>query len=129
MPHCEHERDAFCFARHETSDERLGKPICLDCYNHEHHVVWNRYAGELWRRTKQAIDRNLSTIAKRRGIPRVVIGYNTTTGRPLTVSPVHVSCGKAGEYQTRAVVHFHALMRLDGLDPGSRTPSPHRPTA
>jgi hypothetical protein len=117
MPSCEHARDAYCFARHEASDLRLGKPICLDCYDHAHHVVWNRYAGELWRRTKQAIDRSLSRIARQRGIARVVIGYNTKTGNPITASPVRASCGKAGEYQTRAVVHFHVLIRLDGFNP------------
>ena len=26
-------------------------PLCLDCYDHGHQVVWNHHAGELWRRT------------------------------------------------------------------------------
>ena len=30
---------------------------------------------------------------------------------------VRVSHGKAAEYQARGAVHFHALLRLDGLDP------------
>ncbi len=116
-PRCSHGRPAFCFARHEEDDPRLGKPLCLDCYDHEHHVVWNRYAGELWRRTKQAIDRYLAKLAKRRGIPRVQVAINPTTGKAVTVSPIRVSCGKAAEFQARGVVHFHVLLRLDGVDP------------
>src|SRR5450755_4464007 len=33
------------------------------------------------------------------------------------VDPVRISHGKAAEYQARGAVHFHALLRLDGLDP------------
>lgn len=31
--------------------------------------------------------------------------------------PVRVSHGKVAEMQRRAAVHFHALLRLDGVDP------------
>src|SRR5690242_6229947 len=31
--------------------------------------------------------------------------------------PVRVSHGKAAEYQARGAVHFHVLLRLDGVDP------------
>jgi len=115
-PTCEHGNPLACYARHEPGDARVGRPICLDCYQHEHQVVWNAFAGELWRRTKQAIDRHLAGLARQRGIPRIVVGYHPKTGKPKTVAPVRVSCGKAAEFQTRAVVHFHALLRLDGVD-------------
>ena len=61
-------------------------------------MVWNNNAGELWRRTKQAIERRLNQAARHRALP-----YG-----------VRVSHGKAAEYQARGAVHFHALLRLDG---------------
>ncbi|MBB5870576.1 hypothetical protein F4553_003955 [Allocatelliglobosispora scoriae] len=118
---CGHGTRTACFARHETSDPRLGQPLCLDCYDHDHQVVWNLYAGELWRRTKQAIERFLTKLAKRRGIPRVIVGYHPVTGNAITKAPVRVSHGKASEFQIRGAVHFHVLLRLDGVDPGDPT--------
>lgn len=118
---CAHGNPVACFARHEPGDPKLGRPLCLDCYDHTTQVVWNAFAGELWRRTKQAIDRYLSRLARRRGIARVIVGINPRTGRPVTAAPVQVSCGKVAEFQTRGAVHFHALMRLDGVDPDDPT--------
>ena len=69
-------------------------------YDYPAHVVWNNQAGELWRRTKQAIERRLNQAARRRRLPYAV----------------RVSHGKAAEYQARGAVHFHVLLRLDGLD-------------
>ena len=63
-------------------------------------MVWNNNTGELWRRTKQAIERHLNQLARRR-----TLAYG-----------VRVSHGKAAEYQARGAVHFHVLLRLDGLD-------------
>ena len=98
---CPHGRTLACFTRHRPDDAALGQPLCPDCYDHRAHVVWNNAAGELWRRTKQAIERHLNQFARHRGLP-----YG-----------VRVSHGKAAEYQARGAVHFHVLLRLDGLDP------------
>jgi hypothetical protein len=108
---CEHGRPLACFARHRRDDPALGQPLCPDCYDYPAHVVWNNQAGELWRRTKQAIERRLNQTARHRGL-----AYG-----------VRVSHGKAAEYQARGAVHFHALLRLDGLDladPGQLIPPP-----
>ena len=61
---------------------------------------WNNAAGELWRRTKQAIERHLNQAIRRRGLP----------------GEARVAHGKAAEYQARGAVHFHVLLRLDGYD-------------
>ncbi|AVT38010.1 replication initiator [Plantactinospora sp. BB1] len=122
---CEHDRPAVCWARHAPGDQVLGRPLCLDCYDHDHQVVWNLYAGELWHRTKQAAERYLAQLARQRGIPRVEV--ITTSGKVRKVPPVRLSHGKAAEFQTRAAVHFHALLRLDGirpLDPTAVVPPP-----
>ena len=96
---CPHGRVLACTARHVETAASLGRPICLDCYDHAHHVVWNGWAGELWRRTVITLGRSLRDLAK--------------------VYPVklRVSYGKDAEYQRRGVVHFHALIRLDAVDP------------
>ena len=103
-----------CFARHDADDLRLGRPLCLDRYDHDHQAVWNYFSGELWRRTKQAIERHLAALCRRRGIPQVQV--TTDSGRVRRVPPVRVSHGKVAEMQRRGAVHFHVLLRLDGVD-------------
>jgi hypothetical protein len=78
-------------------------------------VVWNNNVGELWRRTKQAIERRLGQLARRRGVPPIRIPDGN--GKYRLVDSVRVAHGKAAEYQARGAVHFHALLRLDGYDP------------
>jgi len=112
---CEHGRPAVCWARHERDDAVLGRPLCLDCYQHGHQVVWNLFSGELWRRTKQAAERHLAQLARARGIPYVEI--LTESGNIRRVPPVRLAHGKVAEFQARAAVHFHVILRLDGVDP------------
>jgi hypothetical protein len=47
---------------------QLGQPLCLDCYDHQHQVMWNATAGELWRHTCIATTRALRRVAKAHGI-------------------------------------------------------------
>ncbi|MEO3785048.1 replication initiator [Actinocorallia sp. B10E7] len=101
---CPHGVQLVCWRRHAPGDEQLGWPLCPDCYDHDHHVVWNHHTGELWRRTKQAAERHLNQLARRRGLPKVRLSH-----------------GKAAEYQARGAVHFHVLLRLDGLDPDDKS--------
>ncbi|MGW5682476.1 replication initiator [Nonomuraea sp. NPDC003754] len=97
---CPHGTPLVCWQRHTAGDEQLGRPLCADCYDHAHNVVWNHHAGELWRRTKQHAERHLNQLARHRGLPKVRLSH-----------------GKAAEYQARGAVHFHILLRLDGIDP------------
>ena len=96
---CPHGRQLVCTKRHAEDDPRLGRPICLDCYDHAAHVVWNGWAGELWRRTIITLTRALRRLERAHDIR------------------LRVSYGKVAEYQRRGVVHFHALIRLDRIDP------------
>jgi hypothetical protein len=119
---CLHGSPDVCFTRHRAKDAQLGQPLCPDCYDYAAHVVWNNSAGELWRRTKQNIERRLNQLIRARYAP----------GPPPHRYPrVRVSHGKAAEYQLRGAVHFHALLRLDGIDPADGTaliPPPSRVT-
>jgi hypothetical protein len=96
---CPHGKRLICTARHTENHPSLGRPICLNCYDHAHHVVWNAWAGELWRRTTIALGRLLKPLERAHGVK------------------LRISYGKVAEYQRRGVVHFHALIRLDLRDP------------
>lgn len=113
---CEHGVAAVCWTRHDDTDPLLGQPLCLDCYDYDHQAVWNLFTGHLWHRTKQAAERYLARLCKQRGIARVPV-VSPTTGRVMMKPPVRLSHGKAAEMQRRGAVHFHALVRLDGLNP------------
>ena len=101
---CPHGRPLACYRRHSPGDPRLATPLCTDCYDYPAHAVWNAAAGELWRRTKQDIERHLIQLTGHRGIPWPA----------EYLPPVRLPHGKAAEYQARGAVHFHALLRLDG---------------
>ncbi|MGH3712847.1 MAG: replication initiator [Micromonosporaceae bacterium] len=96
---CPHGANLVCNQVHAEGEHALGQPYCLDCYDHHHQVVWNHHAGELWRRTTIALNRELARLAKRYGVN------------------VRISYAKVAEFQARGVVHFHALIRLDGRNP------------
>jgi hypothetical protein len=96
---CPHGVDLRCHQTHRDGEKILGTPLCLDCYDHDHQVVWNALSGELWRRTMDRAKDILRTEAKKHG------------------ATVKLSYGKVAEMQARGVAHFHALMRLDGVNP------------
>jgi hypothetical protein len=70
---------------------------------------------ELWRRTTIAVNRYLRRLSRHRGIPFLPIA--TADGKVRWVAPFRLSFGNAAEMQRRGVVHFHAIIRLDGYDP------------
>jgi hypothetical protein len=116
---CQHGTPAVCWTRHDTDDPALGQPLCLDCYDHDHHVVFNSFAAELWHRTKQRAERALAKLCRTRGIPPVLV--TSASGKTRKMPPVRLSHGKAAEMQRRGAIHFHALVRLDGIDPDDLT--------
>ncbi|MGO4596018.1 replication initiator [Terrabacter sp. 2RAF25] len=97
---CEHGRSTVCHDRHGDEDELLGQPLCRDCYDYESHLVWQWWAPELWRRFTIDLRRLL---ARHLGVPE------TRLSELLTVQ-----YAKVAEFQQRGIVHFHALIRLDG---------------
>jgi replication initiator protein RepSA len=96
---CRHGRVMACPHRHTESSPCVGQPLCSQCYDYDHHVVWNAWASELWRRTTIAANRNLREVAKAHDVK------------------LRLSFAKVAEYQARGLIHFHALIRLDQIDP------------
>ena len=90
-----------CFARHDELDPRSARRCVWTATTTPAQVVWNHHNGELWRRTRIAIERHLKRRAAQRGID------------PATVK---LAYGRAAEFQRRAVVHLHIVIRLDGYD-------------
>ena len=112
---CGHGRRTGCMQVHDQDDPTNGAPICGDCYDWESAVVWQWWAPELWRRTTIALRRRLATVL---GVPE---------RRLKTVASLQYA--KVAEYQARGLIHFHAMIRLDGPDgPGSPAPSTAPPS-
>ncbi|MFI9593600.1 replication initiator [Nonomuraea sp. NPDC052265] len=111
---CPHGRVLSCTDRHSTDDPRLGEPLCPDCYDYDGSVLFNAISPELWRRF---------TLALRRRFARL----NGLTIKALR-EQVTIAFAKVAEYQRRGVVHFHAVIRLDGPD-GPNSPPPAWATA
>ena len=105
---CPHGRRLSCPERHTRDDPRLGEPLCPDCYDYTGAVLFNACAPELWRRFTITLRR---TLARQIGL----------TNKALAAQ-VRVSFAKVAEYQRRGVVHFHAIIRLDG--PAGPTTAP-----
>jgi hypothetical protein len=97
--YCPHGRRISCGQRHKDTDACLGRPLCPDCYDYSGAVVWNAHASELWRRTVITLRRQLAKAARKHGV-RVKLSY-----------------AKVAEFQRRGLIHFHAIFRLDGIDP------------
>src|SRR3954453_901931 len=101
-PVCPHGRPLWCSKRHLDDDERLGTPLCVDCYDYLGHVLWQWHAPELWRRTTIALQREL---ARRCGLSVKTFAR-----------AAKVSYSKIAEFQARGLVHLHVPIRLDGPD-------------
>ena len=105
---CPHGRDISCPTRHVEADPRLGQPMCGDCYDYTAAVLFNAWAGTLWRRFTTYLPRHL---ARRLGVTQKRL-------RAL----VRVRYVKVAEYQARGVVHVHAVIRLDAPGDDYRPP-------
>lgn len=107
--HCPHGAPAGCRDRHSASDPRLGEPLCPRCYDYAGAVLWHAFAGRLWHRFGLELRRE---VARRAGLTRTEFG-----------EVARLSYAKVAEYQRRGLVHFHAVIRLDGPD-GPRSSLP-----
>jgi hypothetical protein len=107
-------RPCGCGEHHREADPRIGTPTDPDAYDYIGSVLWQAHAGVLWQRFVMRLRREF---AKRAGIPARAFA-----------DIARVSYGKVAEYQRRGLVHFHAIVRLDGPE-GPTDPAPAWATA
>ena len=88
---------------------RLGEPICPECFDYEHAVLWNALAPELWRRHGDPAPARARAPARRQA---------------EASSRVRVSYVKVAEFQRRGALHFHCVLRLDGIDEDGELEAP-----
>jgi replication initiator protein RepSA len=98
-----------CGDRHHSDDPRIGAALDPDTYDYVGAVLWQAHAAKLWGRFTTALRRSLAAalgITVREFPDRARLSY-----------------AKVAEYQRRGLVHFHAVLRLDGPD-GPADPCP-----
>jgi hypothetical protein len=93
-------RACGCGKRHDVDDVELGAAIDPDAYDYESAVLWNWHAPGLWNRFVVELVRVLAGRA----------GLSERAWR----SVARVAYAKVAEFQARGLVHFHAIVRLDG---------------
>jgi hypothetical protein len=98
-----------CGRRHELDDTAIGQPLDPATYDYAGAVIWNALAPALWARTTALVNRAMARLL---GVPQRAW---PAEGR--------VSVAKVAEYQARGAVHFHAIFRLDGPEPGLPPPA------
>ncbi|MGC0383256.1 hypothetical protein RKD33_003473 [Streptomyces sp. SAI-129] len=98
-----------CGSSHADDDPALGTALDPGRYDYAGAVLWNNYAGDLWRRFTIYLRRE---IAARAGLTQAAMR-----------EVCRVSFGKVAEFQKRGAVHFHAVVRIDGPD-GPDSPPP-----
>lgn len=82
------------------TDPLVGQPLCVDCYNYSGHVLWHAHASKLWDRFVIDVRRRLASSV---GIVQSRFAQHA-----------RLSFARVAEYQKRAAVHVHAVVRLDG---------------
>ncbi|SNR97376.1 hypothetical protein SAMN05216276_100264 [Streptosporangium subroseum] len=97
-PVCAHGQPEGCGLRHDRDDPQVGQPLCVSCYNYQGAVLWNAHAGRLWQEFTKTVP---GVFARRLGVSRVELRRT-----------LRLSYAKVAEYQSRGLVHFHAVIRL-----------------
>ncbi|MFI0028116.1 replication initiator [Streptomyces albidoflavus] len=108
-------RPCRCRKLHDPDDALLGTPLNPKTYDYTGAVLFNAHAGALWARFTTYLRRELAA------------GLGMT--QKAAHSVLRVSFAKVAEYQQRGLVHFHAVIRLDGPDGSSQPPPPYATVA
>ncbi|MFE4537421.1 replication initiator [Streptomyces scopuliridis] len=108
-------RPCRCRKLHEPTDALIGTPLNPATYDYAGAVLFNAHASALWARF---------TIYLRREIA-ARLGMTQKAARAV----LRVSFAKVAEYQKRGLVHFHAVIRLDGPDGSTQPPPPYATVA
>ncbi|WP_163550268.1 replication initiator [Candidatus Frankia nodulisporulans] len=123
---CPHGNPIGCLRTHRDEDDpMLGQALCLACYDFAGAVLWNATAPRLFKRT---VDLAYRRLAAHVGLP--ILGYTRRDGtRRIGVRDlVRISYVKVAEGQARCLIHYHAVLRLDGVDRDDPDAWPEPPT-
>lgn len=104
------DRPCRCGERHEPDDSKLGSAIEPDSYDYDGAVLWNWHAPALWNRFMVNL---VCVLASRAGLSERAWRQR-----------VRVAFAKVAEFQARGLVHFHAIVRLDGAEDRHRARGP-----
>ncbi|TDQ53348.1 hypothetical protein EV190_104137 [Actinorugispora endophytica] len=104
-----------CRKLHGLDDALIGTPLNPATYDYEGAILFNAHASALWARFTTYLRRELAA------------GLGKTQKAAHAV--LRVSFAKVAEYQQRGLVHFHAVIRLDGPDGSSQPPPPYATAA
>jgi hypothetical protein len=101
---------AGCRLRHQEGYPLVGQAVDPGSYDYAGAVLWNAMSGALWHRTTTVVVRELAAVA----------GMSERDFRRIC----RLSYGKVAEFQARGAVHFHVVIRVDGVDgPDQEAPS------
>lgn len=89
---CPHGIPRACWQRHVDGDPKVGRPLCMRCFDYQGQVLWNNRLPELWSRTPLAIRRALAELT----------GMTT---REIEKT-IKLSFAKTAEFQRRGALHF-----------------------
>ena len=101
-------RACRCGTRHAPDDVDLGQALDPTSYDYECAVLWNWHAPALWNRFMVELVRVLAMRA----------GVSEREWRQRS----RVAYAKVAEFQARGLVHFHAIIRLDGAQDRALAP-------
>ncbi|MEV1295823.1 replication initiator [Pseudonocardia sp. NPDC049635] len=99
-----------CGDKHHRDDPRIGTTLDPTTHDYVGAVLWQVHAGKLWNRFAIRLRRILAGM----------LGVKVREFR----DHVRLSYAKVAEYQRRGLVHFHAVVRLDGPDGPTTAPPP-----
>ncbi|SCD93480.1 hypothetical protein GA0115239_11258 [Streptomyces sp. BpilaLS-43] len=97
-----------CGDHHPEEAPELGTPLTPRTYDYTGAVLWNAHAGALWARFTLNLRRALAA-------------HFRITQKDMK-HLLRVSFAKVAEYQKRGLVHFHAVVRIDGPDGHTSAP-------
>ncbi|WP_460073475.1 replication initiator [Streptomyces sp. YKOK-I1] len=97
---CEHGRPLGCGSVHASDAPVVGQPLCPGCYDYTAHVLWHAHASKLWDRFVIDVRRRLAS--------------SVGLVQSRFAEHARLSFARVAEYQKRAAVHVHAVVRLDG---------------
>ncbi|MEV1291939.1 replication initiator [Pseudonocardia sp. NPDC049635] len=91
-----------CGDKHHRDDPRIGCALDPNTHDYVGAILWQAHAGKLWNRFAIRLRRILAGM----------LGVKVREFR----DHARLSYAKVAEYQRRGLVHFHAVVRLDGPD-------------